>query len=48
MINSMSLLLKKWPNAAAYPRQKQEQPENIIGLERVSSHWHHQHEGEKS
>ena len=48
MINSMSLLLKKWPNAAAYSRQKQEQTENIIGQEHVSSHWHHQHEGEKA
>ena len=48
MFNSMSLLLEKWPNAAAYPRQKQEHAENIIGQEHVSGHRHHQQEGEKA
>ena len=47
MFNSMSLLLEKWPNAPAYPGQKQEQAENIIGQEHVSCHRYEEHEGEK-
>ena len=48
MFNSMSLLLEKWPNAPAYPGQKQEQAENIIGQEHVSCHRYEEHEGKKS